>query len=102
VLCRNHQEIDIVLGAFAGASTPSPWREGNTIIAYSGKDGEMIGELRLFLDKELKISSSISRLVPLLEDVGEDKDMKQLMEAANKEVSERIRKAVNPPKKKIK
>ncbi|TKJ30656.1 hypothetical protein CEE39_08030 [bacterium (candidate division B38) B3_B38] len=102
VLCRNHQEIDIVLGAFAGASTPSPWREGNTIICYSGKDGEMIGELRLFLDEELRISSYISRLVPLLEDVGEDKKMKQLMEAANEEISEVIKKAVNPSKKGIK
>ncbi len=102
VLCRDHQQIDIVLGAFAGASTPSPWREGNTIICYGGKDGEDIGELRLFLDEELKINSYNSRLVPLLENVGEDKQMKQLMEDANKEISEHIKKAVNPPKKKIK
>ena len=102
VLCRNHPGIDIVLGAFGGYASPSPMRAGNTVICYGGKDGEDIGELRLFLDKELRVSSYSSRLVPLLEDVGENKEMKQLMEAANKEVSEHIRKAVNPPKKKIK
>ncbi len=102
VLCRDHPGIDIVLGAFGGYASPSPMREGNTLICYGGKDGEDIGELGLFLDEELKISSYSSRLVPLLEDVGEDKKMKQLMKDVNKEISEHIKKAVNLPKKKIK
>ena len=101
-LCRNHQGIDIVLGAFGGTATPNPLREGNTIICYNGKDGEMIGELRLFLNQELGIASYLSRLVPLESSVGEDQRMKQLMKAANKEVSESIKKAVPPSKKGIK
>ncbi len=99
-LCREHQGIDIILGAFGVISNSSPLREGNTIIWYGGKDGEMIGELKLFLDEKLMISSYLSQLVPLEPWVGEDQRMKQLMEDANKEVSEFIKKSITSPAKK--
>jgi len=99
-LCRNNEGIDIVLGGFDGIATSSPLREGNTIICYSGKDGEMIGELRLFFDEKLSISRYHYRQVPLEKSVGEDPRMIELMKAADKEVSEFIKKANIPSIKK--
>jgi len=99
-LCRQHQGIDIILGAFGVIYNSSPLIEGSTIICYGGKDGEMIGELKLFLDENLRISSHVYSLVPLEPWVGEDQRMKKLIKDANEEVSEFIKKSITSPAKK--
>jgi len=61
VLAATYPGIDVVLGAAGGTVSPEETAEGKTAIRYTGVQGRFLGEVRLALTPDRKISSTVSR-----------------------------------------
>jgi len=60
-LVGSHPEIDVMLGAGAGIASPEETTEGKTAVRYTGVQGRFVGEVRVALSPQKKITSTTSR-----------------------------------------
>jgi 2',3'-cyclic-nucleotide 2'-phosphodiesterase (5'-nucleotidase family) len=61
VLAATYPGIDVVLGAAGGTVSPEETTEGKTAVRYTGVQGRFLGEVRLALTPDRKITSTVSR-----------------------------------------
>jgi len=67
--------IDIILATFGGERSIEPLKFNNTLVLFNGGEGKFLGELRLFIDKNKKISSFKNDYRFLTKDVPDDPDI---------------------------
>jgi len=60
-LVAAHPEIDVVLGASGGVISPEETAEGKTAVRYTGVQGRFVGEVRVALSPERKVTSTVGR-----------------------------------------
>ncbi|HEX5041798.1 MAG TPA: hypothetical protein VFV75_02770 [Candidatus Polarisedimenticolaceae bacterium] len=60
-LAKAHPEIDLVLGGSGGTVSPEEKAEGKPAVRYTGVQGRFLGEVRLTLSPERRITSTTSR-----------------------------------------
>ncbi len=75
-LAKQFQDIDLVLGAYAGVYSTVEETEGRVRIYYTGNQGKRIGESRINLDANHHISDCTSYMHFLTAHYPEDKGMK--------------------------
>jgi 2',3'-cyclic-nucleotide 2'-phosphodiesterase (5'-nucleotidase family) len=61
-LARDLIGIDFVVGAYGGVFTTERDQEGETWILYSGNQGKRIGETRVFLDENLRVTDQSTKI----------------------------------------
>ena len=60
-LTAAHPTIDVVLGASGATVSPEETAEGKPAVRYTGVQGRFLGEVRMALSPERKITSTVSR-----------------------------------------
>ncbi len=80
--------IDIILATFGGERSIEPLKFNNTLVLFNGGEGKFLGELRLFIDKNKKISSFKNDYIFLTKDVPDDPDILTFVSNIEKKIEE--------------
>lgn len=84
-LAKENPDIDVILAAY-NLPQPTAFREGKTIIAYAYQQTKSLGELRLYLGDDGKVSDYLNRYISLDSSIPDNKEAAQIMAASKSEV----------------
>jgi 2',3'-cyclic-nucleotide 2'-phosphodiesterase (5'-nucleotidase family) len=85
-MAKDNPGIDIIIGANANPLPPTAQREGNTVIVYSVNQTKSLGELRLYLDAQGKVTDYLNRYIVLDANIPDVPEAAKINETAKKEV----------------
>ena len=87
--------IDIIIGGHDHKRIAPPLVVNNTLIAQSGQHGEMLGRLDLVIDRDSgKVIQHSGVLIPVTEEIAEDKTVLQAMKEENARIDGLMNKVI--------
>ncbi|MFH0795705.1 MAG: DUF1573 domain-containing protein [Candidatus Omnitrophota bacterium] len=96
-LAKEVAGIDVIVGGHDQTLLPEPVRIGQTIIVQAGKNSENLGELKLSLDENKRITSCEGKVIPLTLTISDDGEISLLIKNFKEELA---KKEASTPKKK--
>jgi 2',3'-cyclic-nucleotide 2'-phosphodiesterase (5'-nucleotidase family) len=86
-LAQQNPGIDVLVGAYATPLPPPAQREGNTVIVYTVGQTKSLGELRLYLGNDGKVTDYLNRYVVLDTTIPDIPEAAQMIASSKTEIN---------------
>lgn len=84
---RNIQGIDVIIGGHSQTLLKDPMKIDSTIVCQAGANGQYLGKLRIFFDKNNKIASYDNTLIALSKDIKDNTEILDIHFEYNQKLS---------------